>query len=140
MPREAGRAVGLLIARICIASLFLYTGIGTFLHVGETEDMVAAMGYPAPHLLGILAAVAQTAGGVSLLFGALTPLGCIALILFLLPTTYSFHLPGMLKGDPRQAVDTLKNLGLVGGLIALLFVGPGRFSVDGRITAGGEKT
>jgi len=38
-----------------------------------------------------------------------------------------------LKGDQMETINVLKNLALVGGLIALLFSGPGRFSVDGRI-------
>jgi putative oxidoreductase len=133
MANDAGRSVGLGIARVCIAALFIYTGFMGIQHTAQTAEGLAAMGYPAPNVLAMVAAAAQLAGGISLLVGLLTPLGCIALILFLLPTTYSFHLPGLLKGDPRQTVDTLKNLAIVGGLIAMLFTGPGRFSIDGRI-------
>ena len=132
MASDAPRSVGLVIARVCMAALFIYTGASSIQHPGHTAESLAAMGYPAPTVLAVIAAVAQLAGGVSLVLGLLTPLGCIALILFLLPTTYSFHVPGLLKGDPRQTIDTLKNLALIGGLIALLFTGPGRFSIDGR--------
>ena len=71
-----------------------------------------------------------------MLLGLLTPLGCISLILFLLPTTYSFHMAEALKGNQMEVINCLKNLALVGGLIALMFSGPGRFSFDGRIMKG----
>src|SRR5262245_38233033 len=136
MASESGRGVGLLLARLCLAAVFLYTGITEIQETGEIAGMLAAHGYPIPVVMAWGAAIAEIAGGVSLALGLLTPLGCLALILFLLPTTYTFHLPGLLKGDPGQTVDTLKNLGLVGGLIALMFSGPGRFSIDAKIMKG----
>jgi putative oxidoreductase len=129
----AGRSLGLLLARIGLCGIFLFSGFHDIQHTGETAGQLASWGYPVPNILAIVAAIAELAGGISILLGALTPLGCIALILFLLPATYSFHLPGLLKGDPTESINVLKNLGLVGGLFALLFSGPGRFSVDGRI-------
>jgi len=129
----AGRSIGLLLARIGLAAIFLYSGFGNVQHTAATAEQLAQLGYPVPNVLAIVAAIAELGGGISLLLGALTPLGCIALILFLLPTTYSFHLPEMLKGNQMQTIEVLKNLAMVGGLIALLFSGPGRFSVDGRI-------
>jgi len=129
----AGRSFALLLARIGLASTFLYSGFGNIQHTGETAAKLASLGYPVPNIMAIVAAIAELAGGISVLLGALTPLGCIALILFLIPTTYSFHIPGLLKNDPGEIINTLKNAGLIGGFIALLFSGPGRFSVDGRI-------
>jgi putative oxidoreductase len=133
----AGKSFGLLLARIGLAATFFYTGVNNVQHIGETTDKLMQLGYPVPHILAMVAVAAELGGALSVLLGALTPLGCIALILFLLPTTYSFHVPGLLKGDPMQTMNALKNLGMVGGLIALLFAGAGRFSVDGRIM--GEK-
>lgn len=129
----AGRSLALLLARLGLCAIFLFSGFHNIQHTGETAGQLASWGYPVPNILAIVAAIAELAGGISVLLGALTPLGCIALILFLLPTTYSYHLPGLLKGDGMEAINFLKNLGLIGGLIALMFSGPGRFSVDGRI-------
>lgn len=136
MATDAGRGVGLLLARICLAALFLWSGFHNVQHTGETAVKLAGMGYPAPEILAIIAAAAELGGGLSLLLGILTPLGCLSLILFLLPTTYSFHLPQALQGNPEQVAATLKNMALVGGLIALMFSGSGRFSFDGRVTKG----
>lgn len=128
--------MGLLLARICLAAIFAYTGGDEIRSLDETAGALAGMGYPVPKVMAIVAAIAQIGGAVSLLLGMLTPLGCIALILFLLPTTYSFHLPHALHGDGGEIIHTLKNLGLVGGLIAMLFSGPGRISVDARFMKG----
>jgi putative oxidoreductase len=128
----SGRSFGLLVARIALSGIFLYTGFENVQRIGETAAQLAKLGYPVAHVLAVLASIAELGGGISILLGALTPLGCLALILFLLPTTYSFHVPGMLEGNPMQTIETLKNLGLIGGLIVLLFSGPGRYSVDGR--------
>ena len=129
----------MLLARIGLAAIFIYSGFNNVQHTGETAEKLAQMGYPAPNILAIVAAIAELGGGISILLGALTPLGCIALILFLLPTTYSFHVPGLLEGNPGQIIQTLKNLAIIGGLIGLIFSGPGRYSIDGRIMNDGGK-
>ncbi len=134
-----GRSVGLLIARICLGTIFVYTGIRSIGHTADAARMLDAMGYPVPELMAVVASIAQLAGAASLILGVLTPFGCIVLILFLLPTTWSFHLPHALDGDGNQIIQTLKNVGLVGGLLSLLFTGPGGFSIDARIFDRGGK-
>jgi putative oxidoreductase len=137
---RAGHSFGLLVVRIALSGIFLYTGFENVQRIGETATQLAKLGYPVAHVLAVVAAIAELGGGISILLGALTPFGCIALILFLLPTTYSFHVPGLLEGNPGQIVQTLKNLAIIGGLIALLFSGPGRYSIDGRfMNDGGVK-
>jgi putative oxidoreductase len=137
MASQGGRSFGLLIARILLGALFIYTGVHAAGQTSATAVKLGENGYPVPHIMAIIAVVAQIAGGASLVLGVLTPLGCIALILFLLPTTYTFHMLDALKGDVRQTIECGKNLAIVGGLIALLFTGPGAFSVDGRIMGKG---
>src|SRR5262249_8095762 len=106
---RAGHSFGLLIVRIALAGIFLYTGFENVQRIGETATQLATLGYPVAHVLAVVAAIAELGGGISILLGALTPLGCIALILFLLPTTYSFHIPGLLEGNAGQIIQTLKN-------------------------------
>lgn len=139
MANDPGRGVGLLIARFCLAALFWYAGLGAIQSTAATAADLARMGYPVPTVMAWVAAVAQLGGAASLTLGFLTPLGCIALILFLLPTTYSFHLPGALAHDSREVIATGKNLAIIGGLVALLFTGPGRFSLDARVMKGNDK-
>lgn len=136
--RDTGRALGLLVARCSLGALFLYTGARAILDFGSFAERIGNAGYPAEKVVAALAVVAQVAGGISVVLGALTPLGCLALVLFLLPTTYSFHLPGLRAGDVRETIQTLKNLALVGGLISLWFAGPGPLSVDRQLLKRGR--
>jgi putative oxidoreductase len=133
--RDTGRSFGLLLARLALAALFLYAAYQGLADFGRMARAVAGAGYPAPRLLAGLALAAQIGGGLSLVLGVSTPLGCLALILFLIPTTWSFHLRH--AAQPAELLAALKNLGLLGGLIALLFSGPGRFSLDVRVRGGG---
>ncbi len=131
-----GRSIGLLFARCALAALFLYTGWENLFHLSGVAADLAAKGYPAPKIFAVVATAAQLLGGLSLILGALTPVGCLALILFLIPTTWSFHLAPAIHasgaGQRSQMISVLKNLGIMGGLIALYFAGPGALSVDAR--------
>ena len=136
METSTGRSLAILFFRVAVAALFLYTAYLDVQHLGGLSDTVAKAGYPAPKIMAILSLVARFAGGASLLLGALTPLGCLSLMLFLGLVTYSFHFPGARAGDPMQMVDLWKNLSIFGGLWVILAVGPGRFSLDARMLRG----
>src|SRR5262249_31946656 len=71
----AGRSFGLLLARIALSGIFLYTGFENVQHIGETATQLAKLGYPIAHVLSVVAAIAELGGGISILLGALTPLG-----------------------------------------------------------------
>ena len=128
--REVARSSGLLLSRVGLAAIFLYTGGHNITQLSETTAKLAAASYPKPQLLAIVAVCAELCGGLSLLLGAMTPLGCVALILFLVPTTYTFHFLDARAGNPMQTIQLLKNAGLIGGLFAVLCAGPGAFSFD----------
>jgi len=118
-----GRSIGLLFARCALASLFLYTGWEQLFHLSGVAADLAAKGYPAPKIFAVAITAAQLLGGLSLVLGAITPAGCLALIAFLVASGV---------GQRSQMISVLKNLGLIGGLIALYFSGPGALSVDAR--------
>lgn len=127
-----GRSITLLVARCALAAIFLYTGWEALFGLSGVAHQLAAKGYPAPKVFAVLAAMAQLLGAISLILGALTPLGCLALALFLVPATWSYHLRPALDGDRSQIIATLKNVAILGGLLALWQSGPGSISVDAR--------
>lgn len=128
--RDAGRAAVILVARLSLAAIFLYAGWKGLFRIEDTASTLTGKGVPAGTVLAILAAAAGLLGGAALALGAYTSLGCVALLLFLIHTTYSFHLPGARSGDFSQTVQTLKNGGLMAGLMLLWILGPGAASVD----------
>jgi len=130
--RDVGRSAGLFLARVSLAGIFLYAGAHKLGDLAGTAHGIAKAGYPLPKLLATVVALAELAGGASLLLGFLTTAGCLGLVLLLLPVTYSFHYVRA-GGDVGQLVNTLKNVGLMGGLLALAAAGPGGLSLDARL-------
>jgi putative oxidoreductase len=86
-------------------------------------------------VLVYVAGCAELFGGLALLFGFLTRIGAIGLFVFLIPTTLYFHHFWNMTGPDAKAqmVNFMKNLAIMGGLLAIYAWGPGRYSIDGRI-------
>ena len=116
-----------LAARICLSLIFLKAGISHILGYSNTVSMMGEMGLPIPSILLIFTIIFQILGGLSLLFGYKVKLGSILLILFLIPATLVFHNP---IGDASQINDFLKNIGLIGGLLMVIYTGAGALSLD----------
>jgi len=128
--REPALSILLLAGRVCLSGIFLFAGVRHVAHPAAMVARLAAVGYPMPMPMAVVAALALVLGGLSLMTGLFTRLGCLALVLFLVPTTLTFHLPAALHGNVGQGIQALKNLALAGGLLALWAAGPGRLSVD----------
>lgn len=113
-----------LAARICLCLIFLKAGITHILDYGQTVEMMANQGLPIPNILLIFTIAFQLLGGLSLLLGYKVKIGSLLLIIFLIPATLVFHNP---------VVDIngfLKNIGLIGGLLLVIYTGAGALSID----------
>jgi putative oxidoreductase len=121
-----------LLGRIAIAAIFLVSGTAKLVDVQGTAGHMAAVGIPYPEMLAMIAGLAEILGALSLIAGALTRIGAIGLILYLIPTTLLFHNFWAFEGDqvPTQLANFFKNLGIAGGLMLLVAYGPGRYSID----------
>ncbi len=118
-----------LAARICLALIFLKAGITHLMGFGGFAGMLGQRLF----LGGLLAAgtiLFQLAGGLSLLLGYKIKIGALLLIIFLLPATLIFH---NFLADGEQLNAFLKNLGLIGGLLMVIYTGAGAISLDEAI-------
>ena len=114
-----------LAARVCLCLIFLKAGISHILGYSGTVEMMAGQGLPIPDVLLIFTIAFQILGGLSLLLGYKVAIGSILLILFLIPATLVFH-------NPASDINGfLKNIGLIGGLLMVIYAGAGALSVDG---------
>ena len=115
-----------LAARICLALIFLKAGITHLMGFGGFATMLGqqlALG-------GVLAAgtiIFQLLGSLSLLLGYKIKIGALLLILFLIPATLIFH---NFVTDGEQLNAFLKNVGLIGGLLMVMYTGAGAASLD----------
>ncbi|MEM9275559.1 MAG: DoxX family protein [Cyanobacteria bacterium P01_F01_bin.143] len=119
-----------LAARICLCIIFINSGIGKIFGFAGTASMMANKGLPIAEVLLVFTIAFQLLGGFSLLFGYKVKIGSTLLILFLIPATLVFHNP---LADPGQINAFLKNIGLIGGLLMVIYAGAGAFSIDNSI-------
>jgi putative oxidoreductase len=125
---------GALAARILISQIFIISGIMKVLDPSGTAAQMEGRGmFWVPFFLWSAAAV-EIAGGLSLLVGYKTRLGALALFLFLIPVTFTFHnfwtYPP--NEQQQQMFNFMHNFALMGGLLLLMAFGPGPVSLDLR--------
>jgi len=124
-----------LLARILLAVIFIWSGANQIiLSWGNTIQELEDRNVPFPHVMLLLAVIAMLAGAMSLVLGLRARWGAVLLILFLAPTTlmmhdFWVHEPST-QAYTAQAIECLKNVGLLGGLLMVLAFGPGGFSAD----------
>lgn len=116
-----------LAARICLCLIFFKAGISHILGYGGTVEMMASKGLPLPAVLLIFTIAFQLLGGLSLLLGYKVQIGSLLLIIFLIPATLAFHNPLI---DASEINNFLKNIGLIGGLLMVIYSGAGALSID----------
>lgn len=117
----------LLIMRIACALPFLYHGaailFGAFGGPGP-HNFAAFM--KAPDIIGYLVGLAQFAGGLAILLGALLRVGAVCVIIVMLGAIFMVHLPHGYDVGHGGMEFALTELLLA---IGLLFAGPGKFSL-----------
>jgi len=121
----------ILLARVLLASPFLYSGVDKCWRWSAAQREVAASGLPWPTLLHLVTVVVQLGGGVSLLLGIEARLGALLLLLFLIPVTVMYHPFWKRSGADfiAEADHFLSNLAIIGGLLAIVALGSGSISL-----------
>lgn len=120
------------LGRIFLALLFVVSGIGKITGYAGTAALMASKGLPMVEILLPLTIAVELGGGLMLAMGWKTRWAAAALFLFLIPTTLIFH---QFWGiDPKlmqmQKVNFLKNVAIMGGMLMVLAIGAGGWSVD----------
>lgn len=124
--------------RLSTALLILRVVMGTAMAIHgwpKFQNLTTWMGpdAPIPAIFIALAAIAEFLGGIAVVLGALTPIATFGMTITMLVAS-AFHIS---KGDPwiSQGGAAWELAGIYLAIsIALLLVGPGRFSVDAIIT------
>lgn len=132
----------LLFARVAIAPLFLYSGIGKVMAFATTAGRLpgGADGFGAVLAAGAIAV--ELGGGTALLLGLFARPAAAVLIPFTIAATLMFH---NFWAAPEaqvvmQTINFLKNLGLLGALALIAFYGPGVHAVQAAIKPGSKGT
>lgn len=117
-------AYGILAARLCLAVVFLYSGIDKAWHWHSSIDEVRGYGLPLPKAAAAMTIATQLCGGVLMATGYFVWLGAILLGGFTVAATLLGHRFWLYRGEQfrRELTTTLEHLAIIGGflLIAIL--------------------
>jgi putative oxidoreductase len=118
-----------------MSAIFIVSGIAKLTDPASATGYMNMVGVPNADTLVYVAGAAELAGGLSLLFGFLTRIGAMGLVLLLAIINLYFHnfwaLPE--PESKMQMVQFMKNLSIMGGLFMVIAMGPGRYSIDARL-------
>jgi len=122
------------IGRILLALIFVVSGVGKITGYAGTAAVMAAKGLPIVDVLLPLTIAVELGGGLLLALGWKARWAAAALFLFLIPTTLIFHQFWGIepKLAQMQKIHFLKNVAIMGGMLMVLAIGAGRWSVDGK--------
>lgn len=114
--------------RLGLGALFLYTGINKAMDVAAVSGMLGSLGFPAPIFWAYLLMLAEIVGGAFLVVGFLTRLASGWLGIVLLTAIFTVHIRNL--ASYPQVMQMYMIVALLGGLIALMLSGPGKWSLD----------
>jgi putative oxidoreductase len=120
--------IGLLILRIGLGATMLQAGLIKAFDFNSTVGFMESGGWRLPKFAAFMVTAAETAGGIGLLLGLLTPLATCAVIAAMIDAWAVNVSAGAFWSEPFN-VPFLVAVGAT----ALLFTGAGGYSVDARI-------
>ncbi|MGO4956786.1 DoxX family protein [Luteococcus sp. Sow4_B9] len=132
-----GPSLGLFLLRLVTGGIMAVHGVQKLTDIAGTQDFLTQLGLPSPHYLAWGTGIAEVLAGVALLFGLLTRLAglgvAVVAIAALALVKWGASNPFQ-AGKPGFTGELELLLAAVG--LTLLFVGAGRWSIDGSIRAG----
>jgi putative oxidoreductase len=120
--------VGLLILRIGVGAAMIQAGLMKAVDFGTTVGFMEAGGWRLATLAALMVTVAETAGGIGLVLGVLTPLSACAVAGAMI-CAWAVNVSQAAFWSEPFNVPFL----LFVGAVALLFTGAGEYSVDARV-------
>jgi putative oxidoreductase len=128
----ATRDLAALVGRILLAIVFIPAGFSKIGGFAGTAGYIASKGLPLPEVGAAIAIAVEIVAGVALLLGWKTRWAALALAVFTLVATVFFHAFWSVPAEQHmtQYLMFMKNIGIVGGLLAIYAFGAGRISID----------
>jgi putative oxidoreductase len=122
-----------LIGRVLLVFLFVYSGFNKISGFEGTEAAIASKNVPLPAIATAIAIIIECIGGAMIAFGWKARWAAIVVAVFTLVATILFH--NFWAMTDAAAIKTnqlmfLKNIAVIGGLLLVFALGPGRYSID----------
>jgi putative oxidoreductase len=129
-----GRAadLGPLFLRLGIGLIFAWHGWGKFdSGVSNLASSLASLNVPYPEVVAWLQVIAEGVGGLLLIVGLFTRLVTLPLIAIMIGAILLVKIDLGFVGTAVPGYEY--DIALIAGLLGLLFIGPGRLSLDGAL-------
>jgi putative oxidoreductase len=123
-------ALGPLLGRLLLSSIFFYSGVQKWSATGRAASAIAGRGLPFATIGAYASGTFELLAGVLLVLGLKTRVTAVACFLYVVAVSWLFHWHPALRGDHAQTLQLLKNAGVAGGMLLLASHGPGTASVD----------
>ena len=117
----------LVLARILLSSIFLWSGWGKLMAADATQAYFGKLGLPAPEAAWAVAVFVELIVGLALLFGLFTRASGLVLAGWCIATALAAHTN---FADRIQEINFLKNVVIAGGMLYVVAFGAGQFSLD----------
>jgi putative oxidoreductase len=129
---SASKDLAALVGRILLGIVFIPAGFGKIGSFSGTAGYIASKGLPLPEVGAALAIAVEILAGIALVVGWKTRWAALALAVFTLAATVFFHAFWAVPPEQQmtQQLMFMKNIGIVGGLLAFYAFGAGRISID----------
>jgi len=133
-PQNPAQDFAALLGRVLLAYVFVPSGFGKLIGFAGTVGYIASKGVPFPEVCAAIAVFAELGLGLALLFGFKTRWAALGLAIFVAVITPIFHGYWAVPEAQvmMQKLNFMKNIGIVGGLLAFASLGAGRLSLDGK--------
>ncbi|USI72849.1 DoxX family protein [Sphingomonas morindae] len=118
-----------LVGRIGIAAIFVLSGLSKLAAPAGTIAYIQSAGLPLPQLGLAIALLIELIGGLALILGYRTRLVAGILAAFSVVTAFAFHFD---LGDQNQFIHFFNNVAIAGGLLNVIALGGGVWSLDAR--------
>ena len=130
--RQNAQDALLLFARVLLALMFVRSGFAKLLDVGAFGASLADKGVPFAGALAVIGGCVEFFGGLAVLVGLQTRYAAALLAVFTILATLISHRYWEFSGAarPAQEVNFQKNICIIGGYLALVASGGGRFTLD----------
>jgi putative oxidoreductase len=113
--------------RFFLVMIFILSSVGQTQNFLAVKIYMAINGIPSPEILLIFTIVCNILSGLLVIAGYKTKWATIALIAFIIPTTLLFHTE---LSNAKEALDFMRNVSILGGLLLLVQHGAGYYSID----------
>ncbi|HET6586838.1 MAG TPA: DoxX family protein [Oleiagrimonas sp.] len=122
----------LLVARILMVILFVWSGWGKLTNFSGAVGAMAGAGLPIPTVAAIVAIAIEFFAGIAVAIGFLTRPLALLMAVFTLAAAFIAHHYWTMTGPEHigNMINFYKNISIVGGFLFLCITGAGRYSID----------